>query len=148
MNAILESMPTRRIREIESGAMEKAELLRRYLGIRGFSKRICETLVHEDFVIQTMPEASPTKWHLAHTTWFFEVFVLKRFFPDYQSLYPQYGFLFNSYYNAVGAFYSRLNRGLLSRPTVKEVFQYRSNIDLLVSELIESADEELLAELE
>ena len=88
--------------------MAKAELLRRYLRVRGFSKKICETLEPEDCVIQTMPEASPTKWHLAHTSWFFEVFVLKQFFPDYQSLHPQYGFLFNSYYNAVGPFYSRL----------------------------------------
>ena len=128
--------------------MAKDELRRRYLEIRGFSKKICETLEPEDFVIQTMPEASPTKWHLAHTSWFFEVFVLKRFFPDYQSLHPQYGFLFNSYYNAVGPVYPRLHRGLLSRPTVKEVFQYRSDIDLLVSELIESADGQLLAELE
>jgi len=95
-----------------------------------------------------MPEASPTKWHLAHTSWFFETFVLKQFFPDYDSLHPQYGFLFNSYYNAVGPFYSRPQRGLLSRPTVKEVFHYRSDIDLFVSELIESADEQLLAKLE
>src|SRR3954468_12416179 len=123
----------------------KTELLRRYLRVRRFSKRICETLEPEDCVIQTMPEASPTKWHLAHTSWFFEVFVLKEFLPDGQSLHPQYGFLFNSYYNAVGPFYSRLQRGLLSRPTVKEVFQYRSDIDLMVSELIESAHEQLLA---
>jgi hypothetical protein len=88
----------------------------------------------EDYVIQSMPEASPTKWHLAHTSWFFETFVLKQFFPDYQSMHPQFGFLFNSYYNAVGPFYSRPHRGLLS-PTVKEVF--RIDIGLLVSDLIE-----------
>jgi ergothioneine biosynthesis protein EgtB len=122
--------------------------LRRFLDVRAFSKKISENLEPEDCVIQSMPEASPTKWHLAHTSWFFEVFVLKRFFPDYQSLHPQYGFLFNSYYNAVGPFYSRAHRGLLSRPTVREVFHYRSDIDLLVSELIDSADEPLLAELE
>jgi ergothioneine biosynthesis protein EgtB len=95
-----------------------------------------------------MPETSPTKWHMAHTSWFFETFVLKRFLSDYDSKHPQYNFLFNSYYNAVGPFYSRPLRGLLSRPTVKEVFHYRSDIDLLVSELIESADEQLLQKLE
>src|SRR5580704_16305912 len=137
----------------EGGAEEtipasKSELVRRYRRVRNFSGKLCETLEPEDYVIQTMPEASPTKWHLAHTSWFFETFVLKQFSPDYHSLHPQHGFLFNSYYNAVGPFYSRPHRGLLSRPTVKEVFHYRSDIDLLVSDLIESADERLLAELE
>jgi ergothioneine biosynthesis protein EgtB len=149
MSAILESTPTGRLSRLEKPRTRpKTELLRRYLGVRGFSKTICETLETEDYVIQTMPEASPTKWHLAHTSWFFEVFVLKQFLPDYQSLHPQYEFLFNSYYNAVGPIYSRPQRGLLSRPTVKEVFHYRSDIDLFVSDLIESADEQLLARLE
>jgi ergothioneine biosynthesis protein EgtB len=149
MNTIITETPQmKRLSGSENGAYSKSELLRRYLRVRTFSKKICENLEPEDCVIQTMPEASPTKWHLAHTSWFFEVFVLKKFFPDYQSLHPQYGFLFNSYYNAVGPFYSRSHRGLLSRPTVKEVFHYRSDIDLLVSELIESADEQLLAKLE
>lgn len=144
LNTIIETTQTKRF----SSAFPKRELLRRYLQARGFSKKICETLEPEDYVIQTMPEASPAKWHLAHTSWFFEVFVLKQFLPDYESAHPQYGFLFNSYYNAVGPFYSRPQRGLLSRPTVKEVFLYRSDIDSLVSELIESADERLLAKLE
>src|ERR1035438_10001553 len=140
MNSTTETQQTKRVSGAKNGAFSKPELLRRYLQVRGFSKKICETLEPEDFVIQTMPEASPTKWHLAHTSWFFEVFALKQFLPDYQSPHPQYGFLFNSYYNAVGPFYSRLNRGLLSRPTVKEVFHYRSDIDLFVSELIETAE--------
>jgi ergothioneine biosynthesis protein EgtB len=148
LNTITKTPQAKRVSGTESAAFLKTELLRRYLVVRGFSKKICETLEPEDCVIQTMPEASPTKWHLAHTSWFFEVFVLKQFSPDYHSLHPQYGFLFNSYYNAVGPFYSRPHRGLLSRPTVKEVFHYRSDIDLLVSELIESADEQLLAKLE
>ena len=126
----------------------KSELKQRYRRVRKFSEKLCETLEPEDHVIQTMPEASPIKWHMAHTSWFFETFILKQFFAGYDSLHPQYAFLFNSYYNAVGPFYSRPHRGLLSRPTVKEVFHYRSDIDLLVSELIESADELLLAKLE
>ena len=148
LNTIAELPQMKRVSETDSGASPKPKLLRRYLRVREFSKKICETLEPEDCVIQTMPEASPTKWHLAHTSWFFETFVLKQFLSDYESLHPQYGFLFNSYYNAVGPFYSRPHRGLLSRPTVKEVFHYRDDIDLLVSELIESADEQLLARLE
>ena len=148
MNPIVETLHTRVVDSTESGSTSKTELLRHYGSVRGFSKKICETLEPEDYVIQTMPEASPTKWHLAHTSWFFETFVVAKFLPNYRSLHPQYGFLFNSYYNAVGPFYSRPHRGLLSRPTVKELFHYRSDIDRLVSELIESADEQLLAELE
>jgi ergothioneine biosynthesis protein EgtB len=148
MNTIAEIVETKRGSWAEGRPFSKPELLRRYLQVRGLSRELCETLEPEDYVIQTMPEASPTKWHLAHTSWFFEVFVLKHFFPDYESVHPQYGFLFNSYYNAVGPFYSRPQRGLLSRPTVKEVFRYRSDIDLFVSELIESADEQLLTKLE
>jgi len=148
MNSTLEIPQTESVNRTEGTALSKPELLHRYLQVRGFSQKLCETLEPEDCVIQTMPEASPTKWHLAHTSWFFEEFVLKQFLPDYQPRHPQYGFLFNSYYNAVGPFYSRPHRGLLSRPTVKEVFHYRSDTDLLISELIESADERLLAEVE
>src|SRR5215475_3008926 len=154
MNRLAEASPTNspspasadRVKETTHGS--KSDLGQRYRRVRRFSEKLCETLEPEDYVIQTMPEASPTKWHLAHTSWFFETFVLKQFFPDYDPPHPQYGFLFNSYYNAVGPFYSRPHRGLLSRPTVKEVFHYRSDIDLFVSELIESADEQLLTKLE
>src|SRR4051794_23017012 len=144
MNTSLETLPT----NSSSSATSVQELGERYHHVRHFSESLCETLEPEDYVIQTMPETSPTKWHLAHTTWFFETFILKQFLPDYQSPHPQYGFLFNSYYNAVGPFYSRPHRGLLSRPTVKEVFRYRADIDFLVSELIESADEQLLEKLQ
>ena len=154
MNTIIEALPMNSSALIADGGMEetiaapRSELERRYRRVRDFSGKLCETLEPEDYVIQTMPEASPTKWHLAHTSWFFETFVLKQFFPGYQSMHPQFGFLFNSYYNAVGPFYSRPHRGLLSRPTVKEVFHYRTDIDLFVTDLIESADEQLLAKLE
>jgi ergothioneine biosynthesis protein EgtB len=146
MNTLVEASPEKAGSILSDGS--NAELSRRYRNVRCFSEKLCETLEPEDFVIQTMPEASPTKWHLAHTSWFFETFVLKRFCPDYESKHPQYNFLFNSYYNAVGPFYSRPHRGLLSRPTVKEVFRYRTDIDLLVSDLIESADDQLLEKLE
>ena len=154
MNTFAEALPTNCRSSAATGGTEeaiptsKSELEQRYRRVRRFSGRLCETLEPEDYVIQTMPEASPTKWHLAHTSWFFETFVLKQFLPGYRPMHPQFAFLFNSYYNAVGPFYSRPHRGLLSRPTVKEVFHYRSDIDLLVSELIESSDEPLLAKLE
>jgi len=155
MNAIVEALPmnSSSAQVAEGGAEEsiatsKSELEPRYRRVRDFSGKLCETLEPEDYVIQTMPEASPTKWHLAHTSWFFETFLLKKFFPGYQSMHPDFGFLFNSYYNAVGPFYSRPHRGLLSRPTVKEVFRYRSDIDLSMVELFESADEQLLEKLE
>jgi ergothioneine biosynthesis protein EgtB len=148
MNAIVDMPQTRMGNTIERCSSLKAELMSRYHHVRDFSKKICETLEPEDYVIQTMPEASPTKWHLAHTSWFFETFLLKQFFRGYRSAHPAYEFLFNSYYNAVGPFFSRPHRGLLSRPTVKEAFHYRTDVDLLVSELIESADDERLAEIE
>src|SRR3984957_14124769 len=153
MNTFVEAMPAK---SRSSDAMDrteqiiptsKFELEQRYRRTRRFSERLCETLEPEDYVIQTMPETSPTKWRLAHTSWFFETFVFKQFFPGYHSMHPRFDFLFNSYYNAVGPFYSRPHRGLLSRPTVKEVFHYRADIDLLVADLIESGDEQLLAKL-
>ena len=104
-------------------------LAERYRQVRQWTEQLCSPLATEDYVIQSMPDASPARWHLAHTTWFFETFVLKPFVPDYQPYHPLYEFLFNSYYNAVGAQYPRPERGLLSRPTVSEVYQYRSHVD-------------------
>jgi hypothetical protein len=154
MNALIETLPTDSpFQSVASRSEELRPILapglgHRYRRVRHLSDKLCETLEPEDYIIQTMPEASPTKWHLAHTSWFFETFVLKPFLPDYQSAHPEFAFLFNSYYNTVGPFYSRPHRGLLSRPTVREVYHYRSEIDRLVSELIASADEPLLSKLE
>jgi ergothioneine biosynthesis protein EgtB len=153
MNTSFETLPANSLSSATIGVQEtrsnlKSDLGERFRHVRHFSDKLCETLEPEDYVIQTMPETSPTKWHLAHTSWFFETFILKPFFPDYHSQHPQYAFLFNSYYNAVGPFYSRPHRGLLSRPTVKEVFHYRTDIDRLISELVRSADEQLLQKLE
>jgi ergothioneine biosynthesis protein EgtB len=95
-----------------------------------------------------MPDVSPTKWHLAHTTWFFETFILKKFFPGYRTEIPQYAYLFNSYYNAAGDMHRRDLRGLISRPTVKEAQRYRSSIDSHMEDLLSNADEKLLDEIE
>jgi hypothetical protein len=88
-----------------------------YRRVRELSESLCETLQPEDCVVQTVPEVSPTKWHLAHTSWFFETFVLKEALPDYTPINPQYAYLFNSYYNAAGKMHCRPKRGLISRPT-------------------------------
>jgi ergothioneine biosynthesis protein EgtB len=105
------------------------DLAAHYRAIRRQTEDLCEPLVVEDFGLQSMPEASPVKWHLAHTAWFFETFVLAPHVPAYRPFHPRFKLLFNSYYNAVGPLRSRLERGLLSRPTVAEVYRYRAYVD-------------------
>ena len=104
-------------------------LLQRYLQLRSNSDAMTATLSAEDMVVQSMPDASPTKWHLAHTTWFFETFLLQAFLPDYPVFNPDYVYLFNSYYEAIGARHPRPQRGLLTRPCISEVQAYRSHVD-------------------
>jgi ergothioneine biosynthesis protein EgtB len=128
-------------------APPKTELLERYLSVRRFSEQLCQTLEPEDYVIQTMPEMSPTKWHLAHTSWFFETFVVKPHVGDYRPLNPQYAFLFNSYYNAAGKMHARPQRGLISRPTVKDTYTYRQHVDAAMENLLQSANDSLLRTL-
>ena len=117
----------------------KDQLRNRYRGIRAFSERLCETLCTEDYVAQSMPDASPMRWHLAHTTWFYETFILAHY-PDYQPFDDSFEYLFNSYYDSVGEQYPRNKRGLLTRPSVDEIFQYRSSIDDLVLEVLRNVD--------
>jgi len=97
--------------------------------VRGVTAGLCDTLEPEDTVVQSMPEVSPTKWHLAHVTWFFERFVLEPFGLGYRRLNDGYDFLFNSYYYSVGQMHARPRRGLLSRPTLDEVLDYRRHVD-------------------
>lgn len=103
--------------------------LAQYERVRQQSSRICEPLAIEDFGVQPMADASPPKWHLAHTTWFFETFVLKEFVAGYRPFNDQFEYLFNSYYNGVGTPYPRAKRGFLSRPTVEEIYAYRAYVD-------------------
>jgi ergothioneine biosynthesis protein EgtB len=124
-----------------------SELLDRYLSVRRFSEFLSQPLAPEDCVIQTMPEISPTKWHLAHTTWFFETFILRTHLADYKPLHPQYAYLFNSYYNAAGKMHPRPQRGLISRPTLQETMSYRSHVDHVMSDLIKRADDRRLEAL-
>lgn len=109
-----------------------------FMEVRSQSLKLCEPLETEDYVVQSMPDASPVRWHLAHTTWFFETFLLKPFARDYKSPNPNYEYLFNSYYNAVGEQYPRPRRGLLTRPTVAEIRAWRARVDEQVSALLDS----------
>jgi len=123
-------------------------LLARFRRIRNFTDTLCSGLEPEDYVVQSMPDVSPTKWHLAHTTWFFETFILKKFLAGYRAEIPEYAYLFNSYYNAAGDMHRRDLRGLISRPTVREAQRYRASVDSHIDDLLSDADEKLLEEIE
>ncbi len=120
-------------------------LAHRYRSVRALSTQITDPLDAEDMVVQAMPDVSPPKWHLAHTTWFFETFVLAPNAPGYTVHDPRYGFLFNSYYNQIGAFHARARRGLLSRPTTAEVLTYRAHVDQHLLALLDETTPDLLA---
>jgi len=117
-------------------ALAQGELAGRYPLIRKASERLAEGLSAEDCALQSMPDASPVKWHLAHTTWFFETFVLERHAPAHAPFHPAYRFLFNSYYNAIGEQYPRPQRGMMSRPGLDEVMRYRAYVDERMGELL------------
>lgn len=121
-------------RQRQGGAA--AELRGRYSTVRGDTEELCRPLEVEDFGIQTMPDVSPPKWHLGHTSWFFETFLLRPYLRDYEPFDPRYAHLFNSYYETVGSFHPRPERGLLSRPTVAEVYRYRHYVDSRMAELL------------
>jgi ergothioneine biosynthesis protein EgtB len=110
--------------------------LKDYDAVRRQTEALCTPLVPEDYVIQPMPDASPTKWHLAHTTWFFEQFLLTPHLPGYRAFHPRFAYLFNSYYVTIGERHCRPKRGLLSRPTVAEVFEYRAHVDRHMREFL------------
>lgn len=116
----------------------KTELLTRYLEIRKHSEEICAPLQTEDYVVQPIADVSPPKWHLGHTTWFFETFVLAPDFPGYTVFDPQYNFVFNSYYETIGARVIRTDRGNLSRPSVEDVYRYREYVDRKMREFLTS----------
>ena len=115
--------------------------------VRALTEKLCAPLETEDYVIQSMPDASPAKWHLAHTSWFFETFLLKPARDGKSSSPDEYAYLFNSYYNALGERIARQKRGLLSRPTVAEIYRYRQSVDRQILEWLDSADEAILEEI-
>lgn len=103
--------------------------MERYFAVRKYSEFICEPLLIEDYVVQPMEDISPPKWHLGHTTWFFEEVILLKFLKDYKRFHARYPFLFNSYYEGLGDRVEQPDRGSLSRPTVAEVHEYRAHVD-------------------
>lgn len=110
-------------------------LLQKYQAVRTQTAEICLPLETDDYIVQSMPDVSPIKWHLAHTTWFFEIFILIPYIKDYPVFNSSYHYLFNSYYETLGGFHPRSQRGLLSRPTVKEIYQYRRHVDEYIPKL-------------
>jgi len=120
--------------EMSSASARCAELARRYHDVRALTATLAAPLGSEDCQAQSMPDASPVKWHLAHTTWFFETFVLGRFEPAYRPVHPQYRVLFNSYYAGVGPAHPRPERGLLTRPSLEEVREYRRLVDARIGD--------------
>lgn len=113
---------------------ENAALL--YEKVRERSVAICAPLLTEDYVVQPIVDVSPPKWHLGHTTWFFERFLLARHLKNYELFDPQYEYVFNSYYESVGARVIRTDRGNLTRPSVEDVYRYRRHVDLAISRLL------------
>lgn len=122
---------------MQSTISTQTDLSELYKGVRAHTQNLCEPLEVEDFVVQPVMDVSPLKWHLGHTTWFFETFVLKPNVSDYKKFHPKYPFLFNSYYISAGERWTRANRGQLTRPTVKEVFEYRAYVDQAMNQFLD-----------
>jgi len=110
--------------------------VKRFKEIRQLSRTLITPLSEEDCVIQSMPDASPAKWHLAHTTWFFEAFILKTCLKNYKPFYPEFNYLFNSYYFGIGEPFNRLRRGLLSRPSLQKILRYRDQVDRAIEKIM------------
>ncbi len=116
-------------KEITLPISRKQKLFDRYLDVRLRTEKLCGPLKDEDYIPQADYFVSPPKWHLAHTTWFFEKFILEKYDPSYRHFHKDFNFLFNSYYNALGERVPRHQRGLLTRPTVDQVYSYRRHVD-------------------
>lgn len=114
----------------------------RYAAVRTQTEALCRPLLPEDTVVQPVIDVSPPKWHLAHTTWFFETFLLKEHLPGYELFHPQYAYLFNSYYNSLGSRVNRADRGTLSRPALADVYRYRAYVDEHMRRLLTEAGSE------
>jgi ergothioneine biosynthesis protein EgtB len=123
------------LERVEPGATATADLARRFTQTRTASVALSAGLSDEDCAAQSMPDASPVKWHLAHTTWFFETFILERFEPGFQPFDQAFRVLFNSYYNAIGEKHPRPQRGLITRPSRNAVLDYRRNVDVRMQAL-------------
>ncbi|MCK4895039.1 MAG: DinB family protein, partial [Calditrichia bacterium] len=128
--------------------MNRSDLINDFLRVRKVSEDICKPLEIEDYVVQPVEDVSPPKWHLGHTSWFYEAMFLDRYLSDYKPYHPMYSFLFNSYYQTLGERWDRPRRGVLSRPSVKEVYGYRKAVTDRMLDLIESIAEAKWQEFE
>ena len=129
-------------------AVETETLLQRFLQIRNQTEVLCRPLLPEDTVVQPMADVSPPKWHLAHTSWFFETFILQKYFPGYAVFNKDYNYLFNSYYNSIGSRILRQSRGTLSRPPLAEIYQYRSYVNEHIGQLFTILNEKELTAID
>ena len=127
--------------------LSASALAQRYAQVRAQTLALAAPLSEADCQVQSMPDASPTKWHLAHVTWFFETFILERFEPGFQPFHPAFRVLFNSYYQGVGEQHPRAQRGLITRPGLAEVKAWRANVDARIATLLQGAVSDELGEL-
>jgi ergothioneine biosynthesis protein EgtB len=114
-------------------------LSEQYKNVRAYTEKICKPLQTEDYVVQPVVDVSPPKWHIGHVTWFFETFILKPYLENYKEFDPDYNFVFNSYYETVGARVIRTDRGNLSRPTVADIYKYRKYVDDAMSDFLQDS---------
>jgi ergothioneine biosynthesis protein EgtB len=121
-----------------SGPLNRIDLAARYRDVRAQTEHLCGPLAIDDYQIQSVLETSPPKWHLAHVSWFFETFLLKPQLSGYLTFHPQFDHLFNSYYESLGSFHPRARRGLISRPTVEDIYRYRRHVDDAMLALVHS----------
>jgi ergothioneine biosynthesis protein EgtB len=123
------------------------QLARSYSEVRAATEALAAPLSPEDQMVQSMPDVSPTKWHRGHTSWFFETFIAPREIDGYTAFHPAYGYIFNSYYETVGARHPRAERGLISRPGVAEVAEYRHHVDKVMAEILDGTVSSATADL-
>ena len=123
------------------------ELITKYKETRAYTETICKPLKPEDYAIQVVQFASPAKWHLAHTTWFFETFILKNYLDNYAEFDSNFNFLFNSYYNNVGDRILQTNRGNMSRPSTDEIYQYRAHVDASIEKFLSHVPDKNIIDL-
>lgn len=131
----------------QTSPVSREGLISQYCEVRRLSEEICLPLAVDDYQIQSIPEVSPPKWHLAHVSWFFETFLLRPFEARYVLFHPDYDYVFNSYYETVGAYQPRARRGVLSRPTVEQIYAYRRYVDEWMVSLLECIDEKRVEQI-
>jgi ergothioneine biosynthesis protein EgtB len=127
--------------------VDTENLIAEYEAVRRYTVALAAPLTEEDCCVQSMPDASPVKWHMAHTTWFFETFILERFESGYRPFQPMFRVLFNSYYNGIGEKHPRPQRGMLTRPSLDDVRAYRNNVDERIIKLLSTLDDDAYGEI-